>query len=208
MEILPKGMQNILNSNKILWHMTKKKIGPSSILFPMPSTIIGANVNGKPNFLTVAYCGIIEAKPPLIMISLGKSHFTNDGIKENKTFSVNIPSADMVEATDYVGIYSGKDTDKSKIFGVFYGELKTAPMIEEAPLNLECKLVNNVDLSIKHDVFIGEIVQTHVKEECLTNGVPDIRKVDPIIYATKIQSYVRVGDVIGKAWKIGKNFKN
>ena len=188
--------------------MTKKKIGPSSILFPMPSTIIGANVNGKPNFLTVAYCGIVEAKPPLIMISLGKSHFTNDGIKENKTFSVNIPSADMAEATDYVGIYSGKDTDKSKVFDVFYGELKTAPMIEEVPLNLECKLVKNVDLSIKHDVFIGEIVQTHVKEECLTNGVPDIHKVDPIIYATKIQSYVRVGDVIGKAWKIGENYKN
>jgi len=188
--------------------MTKKKIGPSSILFPMPSTIIGANVNGKPNFLTVAYCGIVEAKPPLIMISLGKSHFTNDGIKENKTFSVNIPSADMAEATDYVGIYSGNDTDKSKVFDVFYGELKTAPMIGEAPLNLECKLVKNVDLSIKHDVFIGEIVQTHVKEECLTNGVPDIRKVDPIIYATKIQSYVRIGDLIGKAWKIGKNFKN
>jgi len=187
--------------------MTKKKIGPSSILFPMPSTIIGANVKGKPNFLTVAYCGIVEAKPPLIMISLGKSHFTNDGIRENETFSVNIPSTDMVEATDYVGIYSGKDTDKSDVFNVFYGELKTAPMIQEAPLNLECKLVKNVDLSIKHDVFIGEVVQTHVKEDCLTNGVPDIHKVDPIIYATKIQSYVKVGDIIGKAWKIGKNYK-
>lgn len=188
--------------------MTKKKIGPSSILFPMPSTIIGANVNGKPNFLTVAYCGIVEAKPPLIMISLGKSHFTNDGIKENETFSVNIPSADMAEATDYVGIYSGKDVDKSEVFDVFYGELKTAPMIEEAPLNLECKLIKNVDLSIKHDIFIGEVVETHIKEECLTNGVPDIKKVDPIIYATKIQSYVKVGDIIGKAWKIGKNYKN
>ncbi|MFX1258077.1 MAG: flavin reductase family protein [Promethearchaeota archaeon] len=187
--------------------MPKKKLGPSSILFPMPTTIVGANVNGKPNFLTVAYCGIIESNPPMIVISLGKSHYTNDGIKDNKTFSVNIPSVDMVEVTDYIGIHSGKKVDKSDVFNVFYGNLETAPMIKKAPLNLECKLVKIVDLPVKHDVFVGEIVQTHINEECLTNGVPDIMKINPIIYAPKLQSYLKVGDIIGKAWKIGKNYK-
>ena len=187
--------------------MTKKKLGPSSILFPMPTTIVGANVNGKPNFLTVSYCGIIESKPPMIIASLAKSHYTNIGVKDNNTFSVNIPSADMAEVTDYIGTYSGKKVDKSDLFDVFYGELQTAPMIREAPVNLECKLVKIVDLPINHDVFVGEIVQTYIKEECLTNGVPDINKIDPIIYGTKLQSYLKVGDTIGKAWKIGRNYK-
>ena len=113
----------------------------------------------------------------------------------------------MAGATDYVGIHSGEKVDKSAVFDVFYGELGTAPMISEAPVNHECKLIKMVDLSINHDIFIGEVVQTYVKEECLTNEVPDIHKIDPIIYATKLQTYVKVGETIGKAWSIGKNFK-
>ena len=187
--------------------MEKKKLGPSSILFPMPALVIGANVKGMPNFMTVAYCSIIESKPVMIMVSSAKSHYTNDGIKENNSFSVNVPSADMTAATDYVGIYSGKKIDKSKVFDVFYGELKTAPMISEAPINHECKLIKTVDLSINHDIFIGEVIQTYIKEECLTNDVPDIKKINPIIYATKLQSYLKVGETIGKAWSMGKNYK-
>lgn len=187
--------------------MTKKKLGPSSILYPMPAMIIGANVKNKPNFLTVAYCNVVESKPPMIMVSSTKSHYTNIGIKENNTFSVNVPSADMVEATDYIGIYSGKTVDKSELFDVFYGELQTAPMINEAPVNHECKVVKMVDLSITHDIIFGEVVQTYVKEECLTNDVPDINKIDPIIYAPKMRTYMRVGETIGKAWSIGKTYK-
>ena len=71
----------------------------------MPITLVGATVNGKPNYLTVAHVGIMNhAQPTYITVGLGKMHYTNAGIKENKTFSVNIPSEDMVVKTDYCGI--------------------------------------------------------------------------------------------------------
>ena len=187
--------------------MKKTKLGSLSILFPMPLVIVGAEVNDKPNFLTAAYCGIVEFKPAMIMVSLSKNHYTNEGIKSNKTFSVNIPSIDMAEATDYVGMFSGKKRDKSQVFDVFYGDLETAPMIKQAPLNLECKLVKTVDIEIIHEIFIGEITETYINDECLTEGVPDILKVNPIIYAPKMRKYLKIGDIIGDAWKIGKNFK-
>ena len=85
----------------------------------MPVTIVGANVEGKPNFMPIAWCSIVEHSPPMIAISASKNHYTNKGIKENGTFSINIPSIDMIEITDYIGIKSGKDIDKSELFEVF-----------------------------------------------------------------------------------------
>ncbi len=187
--------------------MNKKKIGPSSTLYPMPTTIIGANVKGKPNFLTIAYCGIIEFKPPTIFIASGKNHYTNIGIKENQTFSVNIPSADMAEVTDHIGIYSGNEIDKSELFDVFYGELQTAPMVKEAPLNLECKVVKTIDIGGRHDLFVGEIVETHVNEDCLIDGKPDVKKINPIIFSMHDNNYWKIGELIGGAWKIGRDYK-
>ena len=80
----------------------------------------------------------------MMAIVLGNHHHTNIGIKENNAFSLCLPSEDMVVVTDYCGIKSGKKTDKSKLFDLFYGELKAAPMIETCPLSVECKLVNVV----------------------------------------------------------------
>ena len=98
--------------------MGKKKIRPSAYLYPMPTTIVGASVMGKPSFTTIAFCGNLQYKPPKLGISCGKNHYITEGIKKSKTFSVNIPSTDMVVATDYVGITSGRKTDKSQIFDV------------------------------------------------------------------------------------------
>ncbi|MEM2146315.1 MAG: flavin reductase family protein, partial [Candidatus Jordarchaeaceae archaeon] len=128
--------------------MGKKEIGAKNYFYPMPVTLVGANVNGKPNYLTVAFCGMVNLNPPLISVSLNKTHYTNQGIRENKTFSVNIPSAEMAIVTDYCGLFSGSRVDKSQIFETFYGKLKTAPMIKECPLNLECKLVKTLDFSV------------------------------------------------------------
>jgi len=188
--------------------MDKKKIGANTYLYPMPTTIVGAQVNGKANFITIAYCGIVQHKPPLVAVSLGKVHYTNIGIKENKAFSVNIPSEDMVEITDFIGMKSGKAIDKSRLFNVFYGELKTAPMIEEAPLNLECKLIEVLDFGGMSEIFLGEIIQTYARERILTDGLPDIRKLKPIIFSMHDNNYWKVGEHIGKAWFIGSSFNS
>ncbi|MCM8773575.1 MAG: flavin reductase family protein [Candidatus Omnitrophica bacterium] len=187
--------------------MSKNKIGANTYLYPMPVTIVGANVNGKANFVTVAYCGIVQHKPPMISVTLSKSHYTNLGIKENNTFSVNIPSRDMVSVTDYIGLNSGRDIDKSKLFKIFYGKLKTAPLIEEAPLNLECKLIQCLDYGGSGEIFMGEIVEVYIEEGMLTEGLPDIEKIKPFIFSMHDGNYWEVGKRIAKAWDIGKIYK-
>jgi flavin reductase (DIM6/NTAB) family NADH-FMN oxidoreductase RutF len=173
----------------------KKKLDGINVLYPTPTTIVGAMVNGKPNFLTIAHIGIVNhAKPFLISLSLGKAHYTNAGIKENKALSVNIPSEELVVETDYVGIVSGKKTDKSGVFDIFYGELEIAPMIRTCPLNMEYKLYDTYDTPT-HDLFIGEIVQTYADEAVLSDGKVDITRVRPLLFdmsSIKIGPWVKL----------------
>ena len=171
----------------------------------MPTTLVGANVNGKPNYITIAHVGIMGLG--LISLSMSKRHYTNAGIKENKTFSVNIPSISMVKETDYCGLVSGKAVNKAIIFKSFYGILKTAPMIMECPINMECKLATTVDWPT-HEVFIGEIVETHCDEHCLSDGILDMAKVQPILFVMNDRSYWRLGERFAKAYNIGKELKN
>jgi flavin reductase (DIM6/NTAB) family NADH-FMN oxidoreductase RutF len=185
----------------------KKKLDAINLLYPTPTTIVGAMVNGKPNFLTIAHIGIVNhARPFLISLSLGKAHYTNAGIKENKAFSVNIPSEDLVVETDYVGIVSGKKTDKSGVFEIFYGELESAPMIKPCPLNMECKLYDIYDTPT-HDLFIGEIVQTYADEAVLSDGKVDITKVKPLLFDMSSIKYWSLGDAVAKCWNVGKQLK-
>jgi len=191
--------------------MNKNKITPRAYLFPMPVTLIGANMNGKPSFETLAYAGVVEAQPPLISIASWESHYTNIGIKENKTFSVNTPSEDLAEKIDYCGIVSGKEIDKSKIFDVFYGDLKTAPMVSQSPLNLECEVIKTikikelVEVEEGHEVFIGKVVNAYADEKYLTEGIPDIAKLKTYTYSQN--NYWKVGEKLAPAFEIGKKYK-
>lgn len=188
--------------------MEKIKLGAKNLLYPMPTILVGTVIDGKANFLAIAWCGIVAAKPPMISICSSKRHFSNVGIRENGTFSVNIPSAKMVEAVDYCGIVSGKKDDKSSLFESFYGELATAPMIKECPINLECRVVRVIDdLDPSEEIFIGEIVQTYATEEYLTNGAPDMKKIEPIIFSTAENNYYTVGKLLGQAWKVGQGYR-
>ena len=192
--------------------MSKQKIRPGVYLYPMPVSLIGANVNGKPNFMALAWVNVVEYKPPLFAISSYESHHTNIGIKENRTFSINIPSEGMVEVADYVGLKSGKEIDKSEVFEVFYGDLKTAPMITHAPINMECevlKTLNTKDLTGTekgHEIIIGKVINAYVDDYYITNEIPDISKVKPFVFSID-NNYWKIGDHLGKAFSIGKNYK-
>ena len=114
-----------------------KPIGTVNALYPMPTTLVGATVNAKPNFLAVAHVGILNHyTPQYLSIGLHKSHYSNSGIHDNRTFSICLPSEDLMVETDYCGIMTGKKTDKAALFEIFYGELKTAPMIRQCPVNI------------------------------------------------------------------------
>ena len=195
--------------------MTKNKIPPGCYVFPTPVVLVGANVNDKPNFNAIGWVCGHEFNPPLISICSNQGHHNNIGIKENQTFSINTPTMEMVEITDYCGLKSGRNVDKSEIFDVFYGKLKTAPMIKEAALNLECKLIHTVDTKeisntkMGHDIFIGEVVQAYADEKYLSNGAPDVEKIKPLVLSSSDNkvNYYEMGKLIGRAWNIGLNYK-
>lgn len=187
--------------------MKKKTMGAKPFLLPMTTVLAGANREGKANYMPVSFCGIIQQSPALIAISVGPTHYTNKAIKDSQGFSINIPSSDMVEVTDYCGLISGINHDKSELFENFYGKLEDIPMIKECRLNLECKLVNSIDLGGTHELFIGEILESYIDEDCITNNLPDIKKIDPITYSVGSNEYWKVGEYIGKAWGAGKNYE-
>ena len=138
--------------------MEKIDLGAQLALYPSLTVLVGSTVRGKPNFNTIAHVGICDMER--ISLGMGKVHFSNAGIKENGCFSVNVPSQDLVEKTDFCGIASGRKIDKAGQFEVFYGTLDRAPMIAECPVCMECRLERVVDFP-RHDLFVGEIVATY-----------------------------------------------
>lgn len=189
--------------------MVKVLLGPSTQIYPMPALLVGANVDGKPNFMTVAWGGIANGTPPMISVAVRHQRYTLIGIRQNMTFSVNVPSADLVKEVDYCGIISGSEVNKAEVCGfkVFYGKLNNAPLILQCPINLECKVVHVLDLG-SHALVVGRIEETHVSESCLTNGNPDFNKIKPIIWVTDpARQYCEYGNVIAKAFSVGKELK-
>jgi flavin reductase (DIM6/NTAB) family NADH-FMN oxidoreductase RutF len=182
--------------------MVKQKIG-ENFFIPMPVVLVGTQVNGKANFMTVGWCTRANANPPMIVCGIGNHHYTPKGIGESNTFSVNIPSSDMVEKTDYCGLVSGDKADKSQVFDVFYGTLKTAPMIRECPVTLECRLVKTVPLPT-NTLFIGEIVGVYADEKALSSDKPDFRAIDPLFLTMPDNRYWTLGNHAGDAWSAGR----
>ncbi len=182
----------------------KTKIGSVPYIYPIPITLLGAAVQGKPNFATIGDCGLMGINPPLVYVSSHREHHTNVGILENGTFSINFPTTRMLTVTDYCGTVSGRDVDKAALFEVFYGELQTAPMIQACPVNLECRVVK--EFSIQHrQVFVAEVVQTYIDESLITEQdgrkvVADLTRLDPIIYALD-NRYYRIGEPIGTGYQ-------
>ena len=186
--------------------INKVRYQANVFMYPMPVTLLGVNINSIPNFMTLGWVSRVNANPPMIGCGVGKHHYTNKGMLENKTFSINIPSAEMMEKTDYCGLVSGKTTDKSAVFDIFYGDLKSAPMINECPLCLECRLVNTVE-NPTNNFYIGEIVSSYTEEKYQSDGHPDIKKINPLLLTMPDNRYWGVGEVMGDAWKAGKNLK-
>ena len=188
----------------------KAKIGAVPLVYPIPIVLAGANVAERPNFATLGDCGIMGIRPPLVYVSLHRDHFTTQGIFENGTFSVNLPTTGMLAVTDYCGIVSGREVDKAALFDVFYGELSSAPLIAECPVNLECRVVH--EFAVQHrQVFVGEVVQAHVDEAYLVErdgrrAVADLTRLDPILYALD-NRYYRVSEAIGLGYQEGRKLR-
>jgi len=189
--------------------MSKVAIGARTLLYPLPAVLVGADVDGKPNFSTYAWCGIVNSRPPMLSVAFQHQRLTLKGVKQNGTFSVNIPSIELAEETDYCGLISGRDTDKVADckFNIFYGKLSYAPLISECPVNIECRALHILNLG-SHEMVVGQIEEVHVTDSCLTNGEPDVTKIQPFLWVTfPTNQYWTFGKPVGEAFSMGRKLK-
>ena len=182
--------------------MEKTQIG-QNFFIPMPVVLVGTQVEGRANFMAVGWCARVNGNPPMIACGIAKNHYTPKGMEESKTFSINIPSSDLLEKTDYCGLVSGAKTDKSEVFTAFYGSLETAPMIKECPICIECRLVQTVTLPT-HYLYIGEIIGAYADERVIQDGKPDFPAIDPLFLTMPDNRYWSLGTCAGDAWGAGK----
>jgi flavin reductase (DIM6/NTAB) family NADH-FMN oxidoreductase RutF len=187
---------------------TRIDLGPQGFLYPMPMTLVGADLPSGPNLMPIAWVNRVQFNPPRIAAGMGKVHATNAGIREHGEFSVNIPSVDMVAVTDWCGLQSAaRGADKGAPFSIVRGSLEHAPMIAECPVSLECRVIQVVDLG-SHELFIADIVATWTEERFLDErSKPDITKVRPFTLTMPDNRYWAVGEQIGDAWAIGRSYE-
>jgi flavin reductase (DIM6/NTAB) family NADH-FMN oxidoreductase RutF len=185
----------------------KKSLGAQTLAFPNPVWCVGSDdTQDRPNLMTVAWGGICCSKPPAVTISLRKATYTYGNLMACRAYTVNVPSINHVTEADYVGIASGKKTDKFKTTGLtpVKSDLVHAPYVAEFPMVLECKVIHTFEIGL-HTQFIGEIVDVKVEQDALDDaGQPDMGKIAPIVYGSQVQTYHRVAEEIGKAFNIGK----
>jgi flavin reductase (DIM6/NTAB) family NADH-FMN oxidoreductase RutF len=186
------------------------KLGPIPYVYPVPIVLVGATVDGRPNYATVGDCAIMGIDPALVAVSLGEGHYTTRGILVNRTFSVNVPSTERLPLVDYFGTVSGRDVDKATRVQSFYGDLETAPMIEGCPVNLECRVAREITIRHRH-VFIADVVQAYIDERYVsdhdgTRRIADLTRLDPILYALD-NRYYRVGNSIGTGYQEGRSLR-
>jgi flavin reductase (DIM6/NTAB) family NADH-FMN oxidoreductase RutF len=174
----------------------------NNVFLPMPVVLVGATVQGKANFMAAGWMTRVNFDPPLIGVSLDATHHTSAGIELNGTFSLCFPSRDLVAETDYCGLVSGKEKDKSNVFTVFYGETDTAPLAEECPLCVECRLVKTVELP-GDNLYIGEVVAVFAEEEMLSKGAPDANKMGLFFLTMPDNNYWVLGEKVADAYSVG-----
>lgn len=158
--------------------MVKTVWKPGTMLYPLPPVMVTCGTVEKPNVLTIAWTGIINSEPAMTYISVRPSRFSYDIIKETKEFVINLSTEKMLKAVDFCGVKSGKDTDKLKETGltVLPAENIKAPIIEQSPLSLECRVTEIKPLG-SHDMFLAEIIAVHVDEKLLdANGRFELEK--------------------------------
>jgi flavin reductase (DIM6/NTAB) family NADH-FMN oxidoreductase RutF len=186
--------------------MKSKTEAPANFIYPMPLGIVAVDdCDGKPNVMVVAYLAPLNHEPPVISVSMGKTHYTNPCIEERGVFSVNIPSRSMIGAVDYAGSVSASDTDKSTLFKIDRGELG-APLVSSCPISLECRLQQTLEYE-HNKAYIAEIVNAYVDEDVMAQGLPDMAKVDPLLFSMHNFQYFGLGEMLGAVWSLAPTFE-
>lgn len=179
--------------------MGKQLWKPGNMLYPLPVVLISvADKNGKSNLLTVAWAGTINTNPPMVSISVRPERYSYEMIKETGEFVINLTTEELVFATDYCGVKSGRDVDKWKEMHLtpVAGEKVKAPLIKESPVSLECKVTEIKELGTHH-MFLAEVVAVQADDAYLdANEKFDLSKAKPLVYSHG--EYYAMGEKLGK----------
>lgn len=185
----------------------KRSLGAKTLVVPTPTWIIGSyDAEGKPNGMTAAWAGICCSEPPCVAVSLRKATYSFAGLMARKAFTLSVPSQKHVKEADYFGLVSGRDHNKFAATGLtpIRSKLVDAPYVDECPLVLECQIVHVFELGL-HTQFVGKILDVKADESVLdVKGMPDMLKVQPILFSPGDWSYYGVGPSVGRAFAVGK----
>lgn len=179
--------------------MGRVNFKPGNMLYPVPAVLIScADKDGNKNVFTVAWTGTICSDPAMVSISVRKERFSHKMISETGEFVINLTTKDLVLATDYCGVKSGKDTDKWKDMNLTpeKSTVVSAPYIKESPVAIECKVTEIKELG-SHDMFIAEVVAVTVDDKYMDEkGTFHFEKSNPIAYSHG--QYYTLGEYLGK----------
>ncbi len=188
----------------------KQSLGAKIVVGATTVWVVGTyDEEGRPNLMTAAWGGVCCSDPPCVGVSLRKATYTYGSIKTRNAFTVCIPSVSYMKETDYVGIASGRDTNKWQAAGLtpVRSDVVDAPYVAEFPLILECRLLHALELGL-HTRFIGEVLDVKADESVLTKeGTLNIEKVDPFFYVPGNRTYYGIGRSLGKAHSIGAGLR-
>ena len=179
--------------------MGKQVWKPGNMLYPLPAVMVSVgDKKGETNIITVAWTGTICSSPAMLYVSVRPERYSHHMIQETGEFVVNLTTEDLVQATDYCGVRSGKDVDKWKETGLTRGKaekLSYAPVIAESPVNLECRVTEVKKLG-SHDMFLAEVVAVQVDEKYLDeNGKFCLNETGLMAYSHG--EYLSLGEKLG-----------
>jgi flavin reductase (DIM6/NTAB) family NADH-FMN oxidoreductase RutF len=174
--------------------------------------LVVSGTGDNANIMTVVWGSIVSGNPPTIGIAVNKHRYSLELIRENREFTVNIPSKDLVAEADYCGLASGSKTNKFLDTGLtaIDGSIVKTPLIKECPYNIECKVIQEVEVG-DWILVLGEIVEAHIDEDKLVKSdriIPDYAKIQPPSYFGNAREYRGIGEICGDAFSIGKSLRN
>ena len=188
--------------------MSKSVWKPGTLLSPVPVVMVSCGSIEKPNAVTVAWTGIINTNPAMVYISLRPERHSHKLISESKEFVINLVTRELVRKTDQCGVYSGAKHDKFKKFSLTAEKASSvsAPMIQESPINIECRVEQIIKLGT-HDMFLAKIIAVNVDDALIDdNGKLELKRAKLIAYSHG--DYLELGKKVGSfGYSVKKNKK-
>lgn len=187
--------------------MQKRQLGPCVTFFPQPTTLVSTvSKDGAYDVMTASWVSIVSKTPPTLAISLNRGRLTYQQIRDTGCFVVNMVPARLAVEADYCGLRSGRDRDKLEMAGLtpVQASQVAAPLIAECPLNVECRLLREVELG-EYVLVLGEILEIHAVDAAFgEDGSIDAGAFDPLVYLGGIREYWGLGVLAGVAYRDGK----